>query len=217
VKFPKDWNLYVITDTELSGGRPHSEIARHAYLGGADVVQLRDKKMAPGEIYKESLLISGLSKELRGCFVVNDRIDIAVSSGADGVHVGWDDFEYTVARRILPPGFLLGCSVGNLAELELAIEAKADYIGVGPVFEARGTKPDAGPPVGLGFIEEVRSRTEIPIVAIGGIDADNAPLVIEAGADCVAVVSAVVGRDDIQEAARRIRDAVVETKERLSR
>ncbi|RMG60091.1 MAG: thiamine phosphate synthase [Deltaproteobacteria bacterium] len=212
---PGRWNLYVVSDRRLSGGRSHLEVARLAFEGGAEVFQIRDKEMSPGEIYKESLSIVSLSKKLGRLTIVNDRIDIAVAVKAAGAHVGWDDFDYLAAREVLPRDYLLGCSVGNLEELEAAVSAGADYLGVGPVFEARGTKPDAGEPVGLTFIEEVRKRTDLPIVAIGGITAENAPSVIRAGADCVAVVSAVVASPDIAKAARKIREAVLQAKGKM--
>ena len=188
---PGRWRLCVITDESASRGRSHIEIAAAAIRGGADVIQLRDKTASGGTLYRIALALRSLTREAKVPLIVNDRLDIALAADADGVHLGQKDLPASVARRILGPGRILGVSAETLAEALLAEKDGADYLGVGPVFEARKTKADAGEPLGLERIALVRKHCRLPIVAIGGIDAQNARRVREAGADSAAVISAI--------------------------
>jgi thiamine-phosphate pyrophosphorylase len=199
------WRLYVITDERLGRGRSHLRIAEAAILGGADVLQLRDKEASSGRLYRAALELRKITREAKVPFIVNDRLDVALAADADGVHVGQEDLPASVARRILGAGKILGVSAETVEEAIRAEEDGADYLGVGPVFEARGTKADAGEPVGLELVEQIRRRCRLPIVAIGGINAENARKVREAGADAVAVISAIVAADDIAQAARQLK------------
>ena len=140
-----------------------------------------------------ALQLRKLTREAKVPFIVNDRLDIALAADADGVHVGQADLPASVVREIMGPGKILGVSVDTVEEAILAEKDGADYLGVGPVFEARGTKPDAGEPLGVDRIARIRRHCRLPIVAIGGIDAENARKVREAGADAAAVISAIVG------------------------
>jgi thiamine-phosphate diphosphorylase len=203
---PGRWRLYVITDERLGRGRSHLQIVEAALAGGADVVQLRDKEASGGRLYRAALELRKITREAKVPFIVNDRLDVALAVDADGVHVGRQDLPASVARRLLGPGRILGVSAETVEEALRAEEAGADYLGVGPVFEARGTKADAGEPLGLALIAQIRLRCRLPIVAIGGIHAENARKVREAGADAVAVISAVVGAEDIAQAARGLKD-----------
>ncbi len=209
---PSGWSVYVITDYRLSGMRPHALVAEEAFRGGADVVQLRDKGQTPGELLKTARGLREIAESFKRVFIVNDRIDIALASLAHGVHVGYDDFPYPAARSIYPKPLLLGASAGTALELREACAAGVDYIGVGPVFETWEAKGDAGSPVGLSFIKEARKATDIPLVAIGGINHENAASVIKAGATAVAVISAVVCEDEICGSVKRLRDVVLEAK-----
>ena len=202
---PGRWRLYVITDESASRGRSHIEIAEAAIRGGADVIQLRDKTASGETLYRVALALRTLTREAKVPFIVNDRLDIALAADADGVHLGQQDLPASVARHILGPGRILGVSAETLTEALLAEKDGADYLGVGPVFEARKTKADAGEPLGLERIARVRKHCRLPIVAIGGIDAQNARQVREAGADSAAVISAIVGADDIARAAERMK------------
>jgi thiamine-phosphate diphosphorylase len=202
---PGRWRLYVITDERLGRGRSHLRIAEEAIRGGADVIQLRDKEASGGRLYEIALALRNVTREANVPFIVNDRLDIALAVGADGVHVGRDDLPASVVRRLLGPGRILGVSAETAEEAVAAEADGADYVGVGPIFEARGTKEDAGEPVGLSRIAQVRSRCRLPIVAIGGITAENARRVREAGADAAAVISAVAAADDIARAARELK------------
>ena len=202
---PGLWRLYVITDPKASRGRSHLQVAEAAIVGGADVLQLRDKEASSGMLYRVALQLRKLTRDAKVPFIVNDRLDIALAADADGVHVGQTDLPASVVRGIIGPGKILGVSVDTVEEAVLAEKDGADYLGVGPVFEARGTKPDAGEPLGVDRIARIRRRCRLPIVAIGGIDAENARVAREAGADAVAVISAIVAADDIAQAARRLK------------
>lgn len=202
---PRGWRLYVITDERLGRGRSHLRIAEEAIRGGADVIQLRDKETPGGRLYEVALALRKLTREANVPFLVNDRLDIALAVDADGVHVGREDLPAPIVRRLLGASKVLGVSAETAEEAAAAEADGADYVGVGPIFEARGTKEDAGEPVGLGRIARVRGGCRLPIVAIGGINAENARRVREAGADAAAVISAVVAADDIAHAARQLK------------
>jgi thiamine-phosphate pyrophosphorylase len=202
---PAEWRLYVITDEQLSRGRSHLQIAEAAIRGGADAIQMRDKTASSGRIYRVALQLRALTREAKVSFVVNDRLDIALAADADGVHVGRQDLPVSVVRKILGPGKILGFSTETVEEAVTAEKEGADYLGVGPVFEAWRSKPDAGEPLGLDLITRIRRHCHLPIVAIGGITAENARKVREAGADAAAVISAIVAADDVEQAARRLK------------
>ncbi|GAB4234382.1 MAG: thiamine phosphate synthase [Deltaproteobacteria bacterium] len=198
---PRLWRLYVITDETVSRGRTHLQVAEAAILGGADAIQLRDKEAPGGKLYRVALQLRGLTREANIPLIVNDRVDIALAVDADGAHVGQGDLPASVARNLLGAGKILGVSAGSEEEAGRAEQDGADYLGVGPVFEARGTKPDAREPAGLDLIGRIRRRSRLPIVAIGGIDVENARSVREAGAGAAAVISAVAAAEDIARAA----------------
>lgn len=202
---PGRWRLYVITDERSGRGRSHLQIAEAAIRGGADVVQLRDKEAPGGRLYEVALRLRKLTRESGVPFIVNDRLDVALAAGADGVHVGRHDLPASAARKVLGPGRILGVSAETVEEAVAAEKDGADYLGVGPVFEARGTKSDAGEPLGLELIANIRRHCRLPIVAIGGINAENARKVREAGADAAAVISAIAWADDMEKAARGLK------------
>jgi thiamine-phosphate pyrophosphorylase len=203
---PDRWRLYVITDEQVSRGRSHLQVAEAAILGGADAIQLRDKVTESGRLYRVALQLRKLTREAEVPFIVNDRLDIAMAVDADGLHVGQQDLPASVARKIMGPRKILGVSADTVEEAHIAEKDGADYLGVGPIFEARETKSDAGEPLGLELIVKIRRQCRLPIVAIGGIKAENARLVREAGAGAVAVISAIVGAEDIAQAARQLKN-----------
>ena len=209
---PASWAVMVLTDA--SRGRSHVELARLAIEGGADAIQLREKDAACREIHAIALEIRRLTREAGAAFIVDDRLEVALASDADGVHLGQEDLLAALARKILGPGKLLGVSAGSAEEALIAERDGADYIGFGPVFEARSSKPDAGAPLGLERLAIARARCTLPIVGIGGIDARNAASVIAAGASGVAVISAVAAADDIPRATRELRAAVLAARAR---
>ena len=206
------YDLYVITDEAIAGGLTHEEIARRAITGGADVIQLRDKECGCQELCRIGRALRTITMKTGTLFIVNDRLDVALACGADGVHLGQDDIRAGVAREIAPPGFIIGVSVGTVDEAVRAEEEGADYLAISPVFST-ASKNDAGPGRGLAVVQEIRRSVSVPIIAIGGINLDNVREVIAAGADGVAVISAVVGSRDIIAAARELRKRISESKE----
>jgi len=200
-------DLYIVTDESISAGVSHVEIARLAVEGGADAIQLRDKVCGNRDLIKTGREISRITRKAKALFIVNDRLDAAIACGADGVHLGQGDIRIDTARQLSPPGFIIGVSVGTVEEAEAAVDSGADYVAVSPVFDTR-SKDDAGPGRGLSLIRAVRNRTPVPIVAIGGVDGSNVREVIGAGADGIAVISAVVGKPDIVQAARDLKNLI---------
>ncbi len=200
--------LYVVTDEVVSGGRSHLECAREVVAGGADVVQLREKAQSSSELLAVAEAIRPVTAESGTLFVVNDRLDIALAAGADGVHLGQGDLPVAAARRIAPRPFLIGASVGNADEAIRAELEGADYVAVSPVFPT-GSKADAGPGHGLAAVAAVRRAVRIPVIGIGGIGSANAADVIRAGADGCAVISAVLAEPEMAAAARSLRAVIV--------
>ena len=197
------FDLYVVTDSQLSKGRTDAEVARLAFEGGADVVQLRMKNADGREMLEQARLIRGYAEEMCKLFIM--------ASGADGVHLGQSDIPVEDARRLMGDDAIIGVSVDNAEQAIAAAEGGADYVGVGAIFQT-STKPDANQGVGLGAIFQVREAVDIPVVAIGGINRGNIQDVIRAGADAAAVVSAVVAQDDVRAAAHELRDLILKVR-----
>lgn len=179
---------YFVTDAALSL-RGDEDDVRQAVAAGARVVQLRAKEGATRELCRRAAALRALCG--RALFLVNDRVDVALAIDADGVHVGQEDMACEVARRLLGPAKVIGVTVHGADEACQAVRDGADYVGVSPVFGTR-TKADAGPPGGLALVRAVRAAVSVPVVAIGGITLANAQQVIDAGADAVCAISAVV-------------------------
>jgi thiamine-phosphate pyrophosphorylase len=206
-----DFGLYVITDEQIGGGRSHRAIAEDAVRGGADIIQLRDKNRSSGDLVRIGKEIALVTRKAGAVFIVNDRLDVAIASGADGVHLGQGDLRVSTARQLAPPGFIIGVSVGSIEEAVAAGQEGADYVALSPTFST-GSKDNAGPGLGLDRLREIRRSVTIPLIAIGGISRQNVRDVIAAGADGVAVISAVVADPDIAAAARELRDLVRESR-----
>ena len=194
-------HLYVITDRTLSRGRSITQVIAKAIAGGAGIIQLRDKESTSKKLVQDSFSLRELTKEKNVIFIVNDRVDVALAVNADGVHLGQDDFPINLARKIIGEDKIIGVSVGNVEEAIQAVKDSADYVSIGSIFPTQ-TKPDAGDAVGTQIITEIKKHVNVPLVAIGGITADNIAQIAAAGADCAAVISAVVGADDVESAAR---------------
>lgn len=199
--------LIVVTDPDCGAGRSVLDVVRAALRGGAPAIQLRGKEMPAREMVELARALGRETHRAGALLFVNDRVDVALVSGADGAHVGQDDLPVAAARAIVPPGFLLGVS-SETAELARAAQRDgADYVGTGPVF-ATGSKADAGDAVGAARIAEVASAITIPVIGIGGIDAANTPEVVRAGAAGVAVISAVLRAPDPEAATRDLLRAI---------
>ncbi len=201
--------LYVITLADPARGRSHLDVARAALKGGADVLQLRGKEMEGGELFHLAVEMRELVGEGGGncLFLVNDRVDVALAAGAHGVHLGQEDLPAGVARDLIGPDRIMGVSAGTVEEAVRAWEEGADYLGVGPIFPTP-TKPDAGEPIGLEGLRNIRKAVDLPLVAVGGINEENLEQVFGAGADGVAVISAVTAAADMLEVVQRLRRAV---------
>ncbi|HUK66426.1 MAG TPA: thiamine phosphate synthase [Anaeromyxobacteraceae bacterium] len=190
---------YFVTDAVLSRAGNLSDV-RGAQSAGVGVVQYRAKQGSSRALYHEALALRSICRE--ALFLVNDRLDLALAVGADGVHLGQEDLPCLIARRLLGPDKVVGVSVRSAAEAREAERDGADYVGVSPVFSTQ-TKADAGAPAGLEAVREVRRAVTLPVVAIGGIDLDNAAEVIRAGADSVCAISAVVCASDVEAEIRK--------------
>ena len=204
-------DLYVVTDETLGRGYSHAEIAKLACAGGADAIQLRDKCCSIRDLRRAGREIREITKASGTLFIVNDRLDVALACGADGVHLGQGDLRVDTARQIAPLPFIIGVSAGTVAEAVAAEEAGADYVVLSPVFSTT-SKDNAGPGHGLRVLREMKEVVSIPVLAIGGISRDNVSAVIGAGADGVALISAVVGQPDITAAARDLKNRIAAAK-----
>lgn len=204
-------DLYVLTDDKLSRGRGHVEVAQEAIRGGATAIQLRAKELTCRQAFEVGRELRLITLSAGVLFIVNDRVDLTLAIDADGVHLGPDDLPVSEARRILGTDKIVGASTGTVEEARQAEAEGADYLGVGAIY-ATGSKADAGEAVGPGRISAIREVVNLPIVGIGGIGPDGVEAVIAAGADGVAVVSAVVAAEDIAAAARDLRVLVDQAK-----
>jgi thiamine-phosphate pyrophosphorylase len=187
--------LYLVTDRDLCGGRPLDDIVLAAVRGGAACVQLREKGLPTRSFVEEARSIKSLLATFNVPLIINDRIDVALAVAAEGVHIGQEDMPYLLARRILGRGVIIGLSVETWEDVELAEELDVDYLGVSPVFETP-TKTDTKGSWGLEGIARIRAYSRHPLVAIGGLNAANAGAAMQAGADGVAVVSAICAAPD---------------------
>jgi thiamine-phosphate diphosphorylase len=206
-----NYSLYVVTDAKLARDRSQREIVAAAIRGGATIVQYREKNASTRQMIGEALALRDLCHAHGVPFIVNDRVDVALAVDADGVHVGQDDMPAFLARRLMGPEKIVGVSAENIEQALAAIADGADYVGVGAVF-ATPTKSDAGEPIGLQGLTQVARASAIPVVGVAGINASNAARVIRAGAVGIAVVSAIVGADNVERAARELRKIVEEAK-----
>ena len=206
-----DWNVSLVTQESLSAGRSTRAVVEAAIAGGVDVVQLREKDRSARERYHLGRKLRGLTREAGVTFVVNDRADIAQAVEADGVHLGDDDLPVPAAREILDEDAVVGRSVSFVDDAVAAERAGADYLGVGAVY-ATGSKDDIDDDehrIGPERVDDIAAAVDIPVVGIGGITAENAGPVAAAGADGVAVITAITRADDPETATRELA-AVVE-------
>ena len=201
--------LHVLTDETLYPGRTHVDVARAAFAGGADVVQLRDKRRTAAELVPIARELAALARRAGAILVVNDHFDVAAAADAQGLHLGPDDLAVSEARpRWLPPR-MLGGSARSVERARSLESAGCDYLGVGPVYGTT-TKPGVPAAIGLDRLAEIAAAVRIPVIGIGGIDASNAGDVMRAGASGIAVVSCVAAAEDPEEATRTLRRAIDE-------
>ena len=202
-----DLSVYLITDRDLCGARGVVDTVREAIAGGPAVVELRDPAARTGELVEQARALAAMLKPAGVAFIVGDRVDVALAAGADGVHLGHGDMAPADARKLIGTKRILGLSITSDSDLDASNLAGIDYLVVGPTYPSL-VKPDAAQPMAIGGLHEIRARTKLPIVAIGGLHAGNAAEAIAAGADGVAVVSAICSAPDAEAATRELRDVV---------
>ena len=188
--------LYVILDPSVSLARPLVEVMRTAAEAGAVLFQYRNKTASMKDAYIEALTLRDAAAKAGVLFIVNDRCDLAMAVDADGVHLGQQDLPLDLARKVMGPKKLIGISTHNADQVREATAGKPDYLGFGPIFTP-GSKQDHAPVVGLEGLRMIRSLTALPVFAIGGIHIDQVDEVMRAGADGVAVISAILQAPDV--------------------
>ncbi len=209
-----DWSrssLYLVTDRKLCGSRKLETVVEEAVLGGVGIVQLREKSASTGEFVELAVRLRQLLDIYSVPLIINDRIDVALASGAAGVHLGQSDMPYDAARRILGPGSIIGLSIENRAQLDRANSIEGlDYVAASPVFSTL-TKTDIGEPWGLDGLREFCAFSAHPVVAIGGINLTNISEISRCGAVSAAVVSAIICSTSPKKAASELRQEFAKT------
>lgn len=200
-----DCSLYLITDRKLSRGRSTLEVVAAALRGGVDIIQLREKDAETAFFVDEALRVHDLTARYNVPLLINDRLDVALAIEAEGAHVGQTDLPAALARKLMPRPKVLGVSTSTIEMAQQAGQDQADYIGFGPIY-ATTTKQTTAPPRGPQMTAAVRQATALPIVVLGGISQANLTEVVAAGADHVAVCSAIVGAEDVQRAAATLKE-----------
>jgi thiamine-phosphate pyrophosphorylase len=204
---PIDWRLCLIADAEAAGNRSLVSIIQKAVEAGTTLVQVRGKKLSTPQFLNLALAACEFCKSRDIPLIINDRIDIALACDADGVHLGQEDIPLSFARKILGNQRLIGVSVNTVKEAHEAEAKGASYLGVGPIYDTL-SKEEIGPILYLEGLRKIRKKVQIPILAVGGIQAENARDVISSGADGLAVISAIMGSEDIAEATSRLLHAI---------
>lgn len=194
-----DYKLYLITDRSFLNGRSLKTCVEEAILGGATLVQVREKGVSTREFFNIAEEVKQITSKYNIPLIINDRIDIALALGAEGVHLGQKDMPLQLARKILGKDRIIGISANNLQEALDAQNSGADYVGLGPVFFT-GTKKDIEKPIGIHGLEEIVKNINLPSVAIGGINKNNAKDILKTGVNGISVISAILGSDDIKAA-----------------
>ena len=208
-----NWELYLITEQKISQGRTSLEIAKKAVAGGVDAVQLRDKSLSLRERYSLGLKLREFTAARGVKLIINDRVDLALALDADGVHLGQDDLPLKEARAILGPDKIIGITATELKAAKKAEKEGADYLGVGSVFKSNSKKVAAFKAgIGIEGIKRLRKAISLPITAIGGIKESNAFEVVKAGADSIAVISALSRAEDIEKTAQNLKHLIEQAK-----
>ena len=206
-----DYSLYLVTDRGLARGRSTVEVVKAAVSGGVTCIQLREKDCSTLEFIEQARAIKNFLEEREVPLIINDRLDVALAVGADGVHLGQKDMPLEMARKIAGSSMLIGISAESVQDAIEAENGGADYLGVSPIY-ATPTKTDTAPPLGIQGLREIKNRVKIPLVGIGGLNNSNAAEVIRNGADGVAVVSAIVAAEDPETAAMNLKQIINEAR-----
>ena len=201
-----DYSLYLCTDRSIMSDTSIEECVEKSLKGGVSVVQIREKDCPGKEFLQIAKSVKEITKRYNVPLIINDRVDVAIAVGADGVHVGQDDLPCAIVRSMVGEDMIIGVSASSLTEALKAQQDGADYIGVGAMF-ATDTKTDAKV-VSMEELDRIRREVSIPIVVIGGINKTTLPDFIGKGIDRIAVVSAIVSQNDIESAARELKSMV---------
>ncbi|MDT8068920.1 MAG: thiamine phosphate synthase [Terriglobia bacterium] len=193
---PLDLRVYIITASVPHLGRTHEDVALAALAGGARIIQFRDKEISDEEFAAIAQRLLQLTRKHNALLIINDRVEVALAIGADGVHVGQHDLAFAEVKRISCPGMIIGISATDYSEAISLASSGADYLGVGPIFPTP-SKADATPPIGLDELARICRDIRIPIVAIGGITESNLPQIINIGVAGAAVISAISSAPDM--------------------
>ena len=199
--------IYLVTGQSLCSPRPVEEIILRAIDGGIAYIQLREKDLSTRFFVQEAKRIKKLLSSYKIPLIINDRIDVALACGAEGLHIGQEDMPYEIARKLMGPKAIIGLSVEDWTDVEESQKLDVDYIGVSPVFPTP-TKTDTKGAWGLAGLIKIKAFSRHPIVAIGGINESNAAEVIAAGADCIAVVSAICAASDPTAATNKLNNII---------
>ena len=200
-----DFTLYLVTDRNLMSSASLEVAVEQAILGGCTMVQLREKDISSDEFYRLAVSIKSITDKYEIPLIINDRVDIALSANAAGVHIGQHDLPASIVRKIIPQSMILGVSASTLQEAQKAVSDGADYLGVGAMFST-STKTDADV-VSMHTLSQIRKSVHIPIVAIGGINKENAPVFKAINIDGLAVVSAIISQQDIRRSSKALKQA----------
>lgn len=207
------WELYLVTESDLSPGRSTIEVVKRAIEGGVKVIQMREKFMDVRERYQLGKQLRRITAENDVCLIINDRVDLALALNADGVHLGQEDFPWEEAREILGENSIIGASVSEPEQLDRLNEEVVDYIGFGSVFTTQSKRLESeNQAVGIENLKRTAKMTDLPILGIGGINNDNVKEVIKAGAEGAAVISALTQAENIAETAERMITKIKEAK-----
>jgi thiamine-phosphate pyrophosphorylase len=206
MKINVDYKLYLVTDREVLKSKNLTSAIEEGIRGGVTLVQLREKDLTSLEFYNTAIKVKEITDKYNIPLIVNDRLDIALAIDAAGLHVGQEDMPAPVARRLLGPEKILGVSAATMEEAEKAEKDGADYIGVGAIFPT-STKDDARS-VSVELLKEIKARVSIPVVAIGGINSKNVKLINTTNIDGIAVVSDILGKEDIKIAAEELKKQI---------
>ena len=208
-----NWDLYLITEESLSAGRKSMEVVKKAAAGGVDVIQLREKSLSLREKFQLGKKIQKICSRYNITFIVNDRVDLALALNADGVHLGQSDLPLRSARRILGPDKIIGLTAWRNQEITAAEADGADYLGVGAIFKTKSKQLNSDKNgIGLQRMAEIRKKTDLPVIAIGGLNKENASEVIKSGANCISVISALTRAKNIKNETREFKKIIRQAK-----
>lgn len=211
MKHQFDLSLYLVTDRTLSLGRSLEDVVEEAVKGGVTMVQLREKDCSSADFYELAINLKKLLAPYKVPLIINDRLDIALASDAEGLHIGQSDLPYSVARKLMGSDKIIGLSVENIEDVIEANNLDVDYIGISPVFDTN-TKSDTAKALGLSGVKEISKLSIHPSVGIGGINQSNVKDIITAGADGISVVSAIMSADDPKASAETLIKIIKQSK-----